>query len=412
MCNLYARLVTKENAHTEALADLLERILAHDRETGSRRFRDFVSQVLLADATGVPEREGIVRWLNEPSAALSVKTQYLTEDGTVPDMVIFDGDDPMCVVEVKIGAPIAEGQLEGYGRWLAARAGEAKAGDRYRPALVLLTAGTPAPPGFIDHWCKSFGAGLRGVASWNKAAEWFAELGRRGDGVNEPLKSLAKEFGEFLKEDAMPTLDDVAIARQYLAGSEQRLKRAVENMQAGFPFPEGWSTRTHIVSGKVGFWRYSYPEMDDGRGVFWGLGFKPVDEGDYALRGFTRYKNQSVGDPTEGLIGDGFYAFVSIYASSEKCKHVPGFTENRWYERRQDGNPVKADNGPAVDSRGWWYWYYEESKYAHYARISPLQDLLDDDGRLDRNLRSWTDDAWKKAKGLWNALSLGGGWGE
>ena len=210
----------------------------------------------------------------------------------------------------------------------------------------------------------------------------------------------------------MPTLDDVLIARQYLAGSEQRLKRAVENMQAGFPLPEGWSPRTHVVSGKVGFWKYSYPEMDKGRGVFWGLGFKPVDEGDYALCGFTRYKNQSVGDPTEGLIGDGFYAFVSIYASSEECGHVPGFTENRWYERRQDGNPVKADNGPAVDSRGWWYWFYEESKYAYYARLSPLQDLLDDDGRLDRNLRSWTDDAWKKAAALWNALSLGGGWGE
>ena len=404
MRNLYARLVKKEDARTEALADLLERILAHDRETGSSRwFAYFVDQVLLTHATGVPEREGIVRWLNEPSAALSVETQYPIDDGTVPDMVIFDGNDPICVVEVKIDAPISEGQLEGYGRWLAE-----EAGGRYKPALVLLTAGIPAPSGFTDPAYKAFGVGLRGVASWNTVAEWFAEFGRMGDGVNEPLKSLAKEFGEFLKEDAMPTLDDVAIARQYLAGSKQRLKRAVESMHAGFPCPEGWS-RGQLLTKWFGFSREFSPQTDEDRAITFGLNFKSVDKGAYLYR-YTRY-NQSVGDPE--VIGDGFYAFVSISAPREECRHVPGFTKDHWwYERRQGGNFVKADNGPMVDSRGWWRWFDEEHDYAWYARISPLQDLLDDDGRLDRKLRSWTDDAWKEAKALWNALSLGGGWEE
>ena len=409
MCNLYARLVTGENARTEALADLLERILAHDRETGSSRwFARFVDQVLLTHATGEQERDDFVQRLNEPSAALSVETQYRIDDRTVPDMVIFDGNDPICVVEVKIDAPIAEGQLERYGRWLAEKA--ARADGRYRPALVLLTAGTPAPSGFIDHGWASFGVELlRGVASWNKAAEWFAELGRRGDGVNEPLKSLAKEFGEFLKEDAMmPTLDDVLIARQYLAGSEQRLKRAVENMQAGFPCPEGWS-RGHLLTKWFGFSIAFSPQMDEDRAITFGLDFKSVDEDAYLYR-YTRY-NQSVGDPE--VIGDGFYAFVSISAPREKCRHVPGFTKNHWwYERRQDGNLVKADNRPAADSRGWWRWFDEEHDYAWYARISPLQDLLDDDGRLGRDLQDWTHKALEKTKELWNALSLGGGWGE
>ena len=412
MCNLYARLVTGENARTEALADLLERILAHDRETGSSWFARFVSRVLLTHATGVPEREGIVRWLNEPSAALSVKTQYQIDDGKKPDMVIFDGDDPMCVVEVKIGAPIAEGQLEGYGRWLAARAGEAKAGDRCRPALVLLTAGTPAPSGFIDHGCTSFGVALRGVASWNKVAEWFAELGRR-DGVNEPLKSLAKEFGEFLREDAMmPTLVDVLIARQYLAGSEQRLKRAVENMQANFPFPPNWTQGKRLMKPTVGIWKHHHPQgYNPDQGVYCGLGLKPVDERDEALRRVARYENQSAGDPTWVVIGDGVYAFVYTYTLSAKCDLVPGFTEDRWYER-QGGNFVPVGNDPAVDSRGWWHYYGKESGWAGYARICPLQDLLDDDGRLGRDLQDWTHKALEKTKELWNALSLGGGWGE
>ena len=214
--NLYVRLVKKEDPRTEALADLLERILAHDRETGSSRwFACFVDQVLLTHATGEQERDDFVQRLNEPSAALSVKTQYRIDDRTVPDMVIFDGDDPMCVVEVKIGAPIAEGQLEGYGRWLAARAGEAKADDRYRPALVLLTAGTPAPSGFIDRTCTSFGVELRGVASWNKAAEWFAELGHMGDGVN-PTSTVAPSF--------CPILD---------AGAPQRTCRCLIHLRCG-----------------------------------------------------------------------------------------------------------------------------------------------------------------------------------
>ena len=51
MSNLYVRLVKGEDETTEALADLLERVLAADRNKNTRRFREFFSDVLLGRAT-------------------------------------------------------------------------------------------------------------------------------------------------------------------------------------------------------------------------------------------------------------------------------------------------------------------------------------------------------------------------
>ena len=189
MTNLYSRLVSGEDQRTEALADLLERILTEDRERGARRFGDFVSRVLLADVTDKQAKEDLLGRINDPVSVLSVVTQYRIGDGSIPDMVIFDGSDPICVVEVKIDAPLGEDQLEGYGRWLAETAN-----NRYKPALVLLTHVTSAPPGFTDRGNENFGVELRSVAFWNTVAEWFAELGveedERGRAAEEPRRGV------------------------------------------------------------------------------------------------------------------------------------------------------------------------------------------------------------------------------
>ena len=150
MTNLYSRLVSGEDQRTEALTDRLERILTEDRKKGTRRFGCFVSRVLLADATDEPAKADLLRRINNLEVGLSVVTQHRIGDGSIPDMVIFDGSDPLCVVEVKIDAPRGENQLEGYGRWLAKRANQARANHRYKPALVLLTHVTSAPAGFTD----------------------------------------------------------------------------------------------------------------------------------------------------------------------------------------------------------------------------------------------------------------------
>ena len=398
MKNLYARLVAGENPRTEALADLLERILAGDRKRNTKRFGDFVSQVLLADATDEEEKAHFVRWINESATVLSVVTQFRIDGGTVPDMVILNGRDPVCVVEVKIDAAIGKNQLEEYGNWLAARAGA-----RHKRALVLLSHVTPAPPRFTDRGSKSFGVELRSVASWNTAAEWFAELCLEEDSVDEPLKSLAGEFGEFLKEDAMPTLDDAAIARQYLAQSQRKLSQAVENMQAGYRFPQDWS-RGRVVTGAVGIWKYLYPEQDRiSRYVYCGLCFKPTAENDDALHGYVRYENGSINDPKPVVIGDGFYAFVCIFATAKDCRYVPGFSKNRWYERK-DGKLVRSESLRMVDSTGWWHYSVVGGARAGYARICPLQDLLDGDGRIGAELKHWTHGDLRKTVSLWNAL--------
>ncbi len=55
MSNLYARLVKGEDERTEALADLLERVLLKDGEENTEWFRGFVSAVLLARPTSEPK---------------------------------------------------------------------------------------------------------------------------------------------------------------------------------------------------------------------------------------------------------------------------------------------------------------------------------------------------------------------
>ena len=236
MSNLYARLVAGEDERTEALADLLERILVADRKENKRMFGDFVARVLLARATDDSEKTALVNSLREAPGALSVVTQYRIDDGSIPDLVILSGVDPVCVVEVKIDAEIGSGQLEGYGNWLRKMAAEES-----KAALVLLTHVTPVPEEFKRPQEEGrYGVKLRSVAYWNQVSEWFADLGRAETGVDEALRTLAGEFGEFLRKEAMPTLDDAAMARKYLAESRRKLTDTVTNMQAGFEYPEDW----------------------------------------------------------------------------------------------------------------------------------------------------------------------------
>ena len=393
MRNLYARLVTGEDLRTEALANLLERV----RDSG--RFGDFASRVLLADSTADRERAELVRLINDSAGDLSVVTQCRIDDGTVPDMVIFNGGDPICVVEVKIDAPIADNQLERYGSWLAARAS-----NRYRPALVLLTHVTAPPRGFSDVRNRSFGVALRSVASWNQVAEWFSMLCAEEDGVDEPLKSLAGEFGEYLKEEAMPTIDDAAIARQYLAHSHRRLTEAVGAMSVGYDFPDNWSPGSGAVSKAVGIWKYHYPEQDHKtRYVYFGLCFKPADENDDALHGYIRYENDSLQEPKPVVIGDGFFAFVCVCGPAEEFERIPGFTRSRWYEQK-DGELVRSEGGLAVDSTGWWHYSGGPGDWGGYARICSLQELTDADGRLGYGLNNWSHRAFEKTVSLWDAL--------
>ena len=399
MSNLYVRLANGEDETTEALADLLERVLAGDRERNTSRFGDFVSDVLLGRATSQGGKERFLGLVDGSGGSLSMRTQHRIPEGTIPDLVIFRSGEPICVVEVKIGAAIGEKQLEGYGKWL-----KGEACCRYEPALVLLTQATGVPEEFTDPSDVRYGVSLRSAAFWSDVAAWFAALSRGEEFVEEPLKTLASEFAEFLREDAMPTLDDAAIARNYLAHSYGKLTEAVRNMQDGYAFPSHWSAGRGLGVGAVGIWKSRYPEKDlKTRYVYCGLCFKPVDWNDETLYGYRRYENESAESPKPVELGDGFYAFVCIHAKGEDCKWVPGFTENRWYEWN-DGVLKVSRDGLAVDSNEWWYFLAEDRSEAGYARICALQELLDDDGRMGNRLRDWTHEALAKTQGLWTEL--------
>ena len=399
MSNLYARLVKGEDERTEALADLLERVLSWDREKNTARFAEFVSGALLARATDEAAKSHLLQAMSGSPAGLSIATQYRIPDGTIPDIVIFNGSDPVCAVEVKIDAAFQAGQLEGYGAWL-----KGQEGDGFGRALVVLTQFTEAPDDFRDGGTERYGVALRSVAFWQEVADWFAALGRGDDGVDEPLRTLAREFAEFLKEEAMPSLDDVALARNYLAHSHGKLTQAVENMQGGYEFPSHWSKGRGLGVDAVGIWKYQYPEQDHNtRFVYCGLCFKPADENDDALYGYARYENASGRQPKRRMVEDGFYAFVCIDATSHDCRRIPGFDENGWFDRGA-GGPVESADRLNIDSTGWYHYFSEEDGRGGYARIRPLQDLLDEDGRIGNDLGEWTEGALSKTVALWEVL--------
>ena len=399
MSNLYARLVRNEDDRTEALVDLLERILKKDREAKIPRFWHFVSEVLLDKPTDEEGKIGFLNtWKNMQLDVLSIKTQYQTSTGVRPDIVVFNGNRPICAIEVKVDAPLGEEQLESYDTFLQQDA------DGNPAALVLLTQGTQPPKGFTDPMHEAYRTSLRSVASWNRVAKWFEGLSQDSD-IDEPLKTLAREFGEFLKEESMPTLDDVAIARLYLARSHNILIGAVQNMAARYEIPDGWSagTRGRIRPGRIGISGWLDPINNDSgsRWVSYGLCFNPVDEKDEYLYGYQRYDNDGIGDSKPVKIEDGFYAFVRVIGRSDDCQKIPEYSSNRWYEH----DLAPAENGPDIDSTGW---YYDRGAYdprrGGYAKICPIQELLDDDGRLHGRLQKWTCQKLDEAIQLWKAL--------
>ena len=392
MTNLYARLVRNENTRTEALVDLLERILKEDQEAETKRFRHFISEVLLDQPTADEEKENFLRTLNAtPLNDLSIKTQYQTPTRVIPDIVVLNGNHPICAIEVKTDAPIGEGQLNNYDTFLQ------EAVDGSPTALVLLTHTTQPPEGFTNPTHEAYRTSLRSVASWNKVAKWFEK-----NDFDEPLNTLAREFGEFLKEDTMPTLDDVAIARHYLAHPHEALIGAVQNMVAGDQLPDGWSAGqlNRIRPGRIGISGWLDPIDNDSsiRWVSYGLCFNPVDENDEHLYGYQRYENDDAGDPRPVKIEDGFYAFVRVLGPSDECQEIPGYLENQWYGH----NLARAEDGPAVASTGWHY--YCHNRRGGYAKIRPIQELLDSDGRIGDRLQKWTREVLGDAVQLWNVL--------
>ena len=126
-------------------------------------------------------------------------------------------------------------------------------------------------------------------------------------------------------------------------------------------------------------------------------------QNDDALYGYARYENAGGRQLKRRMVEDGFYAFVCIDATSHDCRRIPGFDENGWFDRAA-GGLVESTDRLNIDSTGWYHYFSEEDGGGGYARIRPLQDLLDEDGRIGNELGEWTKGALSKTVGLWEAL--------
>lgn len=397
MSNLYTRLVTDENHQTEALVDLLERIC----ETGVEQFRDFVAQVLLGNPTNEEKKNYFLEQLRKSRDPISMETQFRTPQQDVPDFVVLEGGGhPICIVEVKVNAPVLAPQLRKYGEFLHNR--ELNHG---RPtALVLLSHVTSPPEGFTDCECDDYGVSLRGAAYWYMVAEWFRNLYQDTNGVGEPLRSLAREFSKFLEEEMdKPTLDDFAIARHYFKGSHTALSTAVEVMnEEAVALTPKWIAGKGLRFGPVGIYRWRHLKERDTHWISFGLCFAPLDKADDCLQGYLRYEGDALSNPQP--IRDGFYAFVVVAGPSEECQQVSGYSENQWYELDEQNNLVPAAEPLPVDSSGWYHYSHDDNDNTYYARVCPVHDLLDNENRVGDLLREWTRGAMEQAVQLWNEL--------
>ena len=401
MTNLYSRLAAytthRENYRTEALVDILERLLGKECEESTNRFLKFFSRVLLANSTNQRKKDfldGLENSLNR----LSIKTQHSIPEA-IPDIVVLNGQQPVCVVEVKIGAGIGDNQLEKYGEYLK----QAEDTNGNLTALVFLTHATSPPEGFTDPACCTYGVGLRSVAYWSTVANWFKKLANEECGIDDSLKTLIYEFSEYLfKEDSMFTLDDIAITRTYYSQSHSSITRAIETIASQFQFGKNWGNLIHSHKPMA---ISSTRNAQNGQGwINFGLSFKPVDESDDSLFGFRRYDNSGAdGAPNFCRVKDGVYAFVRIFGRYEtyaEIQKIPGYTNNQWYDL--ESNEI---NNLPVNSNGWYY--NDSSRYPQwpgYAKIEPIYNLCDIDGNFYNELREWIHRELEIAVSLFNTF--------
>jgi PD-(D/E)XK nuclease superfamily len=228
MASLYARLYTYrerrdrrplEDFLTEALCDILNRLPRAEMS-------GFAAELFLP-------REALEAWDLQFDRTVEYHwtTREPTDDGRIPDLVLYRGDQPMIVVENKVGAGLALHQLEDYGRWLK----DYCAGRDWPGVIVFLTHYTPPPEDFGASAEGIYGVRWQRVCRWPAVWKWLDAKGslRTTEQFRNAWQVLAKELAEFLREkevisDTMTQLD-FAAAKMYIA-SASRTRRLFERL--------------------------------------------------------------------------------------------------------------------------------------------------------------------------------------
>lgn len=183
MADLYKRLykyreraanAPLENFLTEALADILERL-------------PIESQVAFLKSLMLPKAASAFDTVVSGRASLEFVTQASASTKR-PDLVVYAGERPIVVIEVKVAAGLQEheveaaavnaeakatrNQLETYAGWIA---GENMSSDVWPGAVVFLTGRTDPPKDFIEG--RSDGV-FRSVRYWKHVGDWLLSLAR------------------------------------------------------------------------------------------------------------------------------------------------------------------------------------------------------------------------------------------
>ena len=229
-----------EDFLTEALVDLLEKLGRFDRE----QMLAFIEKVLLR--TSISSKSGLIERLRA-APRLEWRTQVSIPGGR-PDIILYDAQGPLLLVENKIGAGYTvrqmveigeddDGKIENpqeekpwleqlvrYDLWLSAQSAHS--------GLILLTQWTSPPEGFIEANGK-YKTPLRAVCRWREVHQWLDSYAKtKGDTLEA---ALASDLASFLEEQGMSaqiTIEDLTATRLFLTRSFQRIESLMETLGA------------------------------------------------------------------------------------------------------------------------------------------------------------------------------------
>ena len=198
-----------EDYLSECLADLFNRM-------------DLDAQKWLVRRLFIPHG-AISAWDSaDPSASLSMETQYPTNVGRI-DIVLSLNEDPFLVIENKVSAPIGldadqNDQLRRYGSWVSATKGSL-------PRIVcLLSHTTPPTNEFMKGGAASGGARPHFVR-WSAVGACLFDIARGAVPSGAEIQMLARELHVFLTEKNMShefaNREDFAAALLYLRSGEK-----------------------------------------------------------------------------------------------------------------------------------------------------------------------------------------------
>lgn len=230
-----------ENFLTEILRELLNRLVAAQPSVHLA----FVRDLLLADCAEKPDR--LLTQIEAAGSTLCWESQWpISHNGSPmrPDLVLFDGNRPLLVVEDKVNARLgkangrsdvdedngdnnereATNQLQSYGRWLRRK--------NCAGGLVYLTHAVATLPVFEN---ENYGVKICAIAQWIQVREWLSSKLKTNNPV---VHYLAEQLRAFLESEGIRQMEqrDIDLLEKFfrqrakLTDPEDRLQSSEDSL--------------------------------------------------------------------------------------------------------------------------------------------------------------------------------------